>query len=572
MSSEFTPPNPKSQEDLSHEQNDLAYTESGYPKWWASSPALSFFVKYQRILSILGVVLMMLILAGGLMISQISAKHGLLVFSSHPQYWSAGSQVALRVEARALALGSRSAILNAQVRFESPYLPDFPPQALSQALGVSRQDTIQLPETPGTWTMIIEAEAISAQGIKGEVLKGGLAQTPPQRAKRLGDKVQLRASLPLNLLSKATSSTFAPYKPARTPDLLKARSANDATIKSFAADQRLSFELPSELLIITIDEHGKPLFGTLSLTVNDASNTITRLTEKEGITSLTLTPRSPTIDLKMNFRENEGDHETLLSAESYERIWPQAHQFALTPSSQVIHSNGGLFLTLKSTQPAQGLFVDLWWGKRWLSTHIAYLDQAGEGQLQIPCPPFQNWDPDLRDHPKILWVQAYQSPYQPGETRGGRYLVYQPPHMDLSTLGTWLLTELKDLKVTQKEWPQLASERWLSTRPLRLLLGRIQRPKVDPELIINDVASSKATATLLKRQYQSTFFLFMAALCLIILCALAGLMFIHQKKLAPLRAELNLAGGQSLLWFLQVALILMCFFGGMMYLVHIIRW
>lgn len=569
--SEYTSPSDKQAPSAEPEQAQPLEgpLEGGYPQWWVSSPALSFFAKHQRLLSSLIALMVMTALGGGLVVSQISAHHGLLVFGSPPEHWSAGSQTALRVEARALSLGHRAAILSASARFESPHLPSPPPQALKQGLGLSLQGTIQLPSAPGDWTLIIDAEAISAQGLKGDSLKVGLSKTPLNRALRLGERVPLQATLPLKLSAPSSPSGFSALEPARSPDLLKARAPDaSAVVKSFAADQRLSFELPSTLLILSLDPAGVPLTGSLNVSMN-GDPSARHPVGPDGITALTVTPRSPTIDLKVSFEEVslEGD----ARAETYERVWPEAHQFGLDSSAQLLRVGEGALLTLKSTQPAEGLFVDLWWGPRWLSTFIAPLNSAGEGQLHLSPPAFTRWSPELGSRPALLWVQAYLSPYQPGETRGGRYLLYQPPQMSAEELGAWLLEQTERLKVTQTTWPQLSPERWVEPLPLRLILGRVERPKGDPTLIINSVASAEATATLLKRKYQGLFFLFMAGLCLVILIGLGWLMSAHQRSLAPLREELNLKG-HALWWFAQVSLILLCFFGGMIYLVYTIRW
>ena len=563
---------PSHDERAPHEASPLrSETEADDLEWWVSSPALSFFAKHQRLMFGLIALLMTVVLAGGLMISQISARHGLLVFGSSPERWTAGRQAALRLEARALTLGHRAAILSATVRFESPHLPSPPPQPLTQALGVSLQGSLKLPDEPGRWTLVIEAEAISAQGVKGEALKTGLAHTPRDRALRLGTLVPLRATLSFELADQATRHDRSPLQPARTPDLLKARASDaEALVKSFAADQRLSFELPSELLILSLNEHGAPLRGVVSASVNGADPRLYPI-GPDGITSLSVTPRSPTIDLELSARGIAQEPDAPPLAVSHERAWPEAHQFGLHVNTQRLGSGEEALLTLKSTQVAEALFVDLWCEEQWLSTYVAALNEAGEGQLLLP-PLFSKGSGDVRaNEPSLLWVQAYQSPYQPGEVRGGRYLVYQPPQLSDSALGVWLLERTKDLKVTQSEWPSLQPERWVEPLPMRLLLGRVERPKVDPMLIINSVASSEATAGLLKQQYQAMFFSFMAGLCLVILLGFAWLMRVHHKSLAPIRETLGLKG-QALWWFAQVTVILLSFFGGMVYLIYTIRW
>jgi len=545
----------------------------GYPEWWVSSPALSFFMRHQRLLFGLCALVVIVMLSGGLMISQLSARHGLLVFGSDPSGWSAGSQAALRVEARALSLGHRAAILSAQVRFESSHRPAPPPQTLRQALGLSLQGTVQLPAAPGVWQMIIEAEAISGSGARAAQLKEGLAQRSLEGALSLGERVKLRAQLELNLRPTGATPILSELKPARSPDLLRARSAGESvTIKSFAADQRLSFELPSTLLVVGVDQDGQPAQGELVLSVNGTPHKPLRLSE-EGIASLSVTPRSPTIDLELALRAHGGAE---LSATSGERVWPEAHQFSLTASSQLLESSGGALLSLQSTQAAEGLFVDLWWEGRWIMTTLARLDASGRGQLQLKSPELERWSGAQAVEPALLWVQSYQSPYQPGEVRGGSYLLYRPTALSDEELGAWLLARVAQLKVTHKEWPQLKPAQWLKPAPLRLLLGRIERPLADPQLIINAVASAEATASLMKRDYQASFFIFMACFCALILALFVWLMTAHQRSLRPLHAELNISS-QALrshvaLWFAQVAAILIIFFGGMIYLVYTIRW
>jgi len=571
MSSPNSSP-PSHHERASHEESPLACEPKGDNlEWRVRSPALSFFAKYQRLMLGLIALLVTVVLAGGLMISQISARHGLLVFGSSPERWTAGHHAALRVEARALSLGHRAAILSATVRFESPHLPSPPPQPLTQALGVSLQGSLKLPDEPGRWTLVIEAEAISAQGPQGEALKAGLARTTRGRALRLGARVPLRATLSFQLAPQANTLDTPALQPARTPDLLKARAPDaEAIVKSFAADQRLSFELPSDLLILSLSTSCEPIRGLLSASVNGADPDIYPI-GPDGITSLSVTPRSPTIDLELSARGLDQDPNEDALAVSHERVWPEAHQFGLSVNTQRLGPGEGALLTLKSTQVAEGLFVDLWCNERWLSTYVVPLNEAGEGQLALP-PLFPKGSSDpSASAPSLLWLQAYQSPYQPGEVRGGRYLIYQPTQLSDEALGAWLLERTKDLKVTRSEWPNLPPKRWVEPLPMRLLLGRVERPKVDPTLIINSVASSEATALLLKQRYKGMFLSFMAGLCLVILLGFAWLMSGHHRSLTPLRETLGLKG-HALWWFAQVTFILLCFFGGMVYLVYTIRW
>jgi hypothetical protein len=136
------------------------------------------------------------------------------------------------------------------------------------------------------------------------------------------------------------------------------------------------------------------------------------------------------------------------------------------------------------------------------------------------------------------------------------------------------MDQLKHFKLTKLRWPQLSSEQWLKPRPLRLALGRVARPRTDPQLIINSVASAEATAGAMKARYQVNFLIVMASLCALLMLGLGGLMWGHERRLAPLRAELNInkRRWEALGWLLSVSVILACFFGGMVYLIYVIRW
>ena len=581
--STHTPPNNTCEPPQEDEVVDEA------PAWWARSPVLSYFARYQRLLSLLSLALLTLTFGGGLMISHISAKHGLLVFGSDPALWAAGGRAALRVEARALSLGERAAILSARVFFERPQTsPSTPPldsTPLEQRLGVSLQAGVDLPREPGAWRMVIEAEAISARGLKAQALKGGLPASinalDEAQLMTLGERVSLRAER-LVTLSARPLYNLKQLNPARTPDPLAPRLGQEGgELASFGADQRLSFLLPSELIIMGVRDKHTPLKGLVEVSLNQAPPQLLKLDE-HGLASLTTTPQTPTVDLTARLTTttppDEGSVGEPVTLEVKERVWPEAHQFSLRPATQRVGPTRAPLLSLKSTTHVKALFVDLWWGERWVDTRVVPLDQSGEAQLHLSLPQVYAWGDERggarEASPTLLWAQTYHSPYQPGETRGGSYLLYAPHEMSDERVGAWLMDQLKHVKLTKLRWPHLSPKQWLNPLPLRLALGRVARPLTDPQLIINSVASAEATAGAMKARYQVNFLVVMASLCALLMLGLGGLMWGHERRLAPLRAELNInkRRWEALGWLLSVSVILACFFGGMVYLIYVIRW
>jgi|GEM_PF-2421891 len=572
------------------------------PDWWASSPGLSLLARHRRAVALSGAVALALLLAGGLVLSSLSARWGLLVFGSDPRLWVAGEPAALRVEARALGVSDRVALLSATARLTRPGVPPPPPQPLLGASGAHLQGTLTLPDTPGPWTLVVEAEAVSARGARGAALSEGVAHLAPEAAARLGARVSLTASLDVTLLA-APAPLAAPWEDAQAPELLSPRGGEaEGALLSFPAEQRLSFNLPSDLIVAALDAAGAPLPGAVvarDLAARPAEPLAARGAGERrplsphGLALLTRTPRAPTVDLDLSYDSPApapiAEPIAAPIAEpiaapitAQERHWPEAHQFALRPQRQRARPGERITLDLHSTVPGERLFVDLWWGARWVGGWVEEA-RGGRGQVALTVPrlrlPPGHDAPDAP--PALLWAQVYKSPYLPGEVRGGAYLLYQAEGVRDEALAAQLTGALRDLVITRRgagaRWPALDAAAWLEPLPLRLALGRVARPKADPALLIDSGASAAQTLARTRQEYQRAFVGLMSALCALLLGGLAWLMRAHHRAvLASLAAhpdgDLRLDPWARARWFLPAAALIACFFAGLALLALTVRW
>ena len=537
--------------------------------WWHTSAGLSFFFKHQKFFVGLMICIFTLLLGAGLIISQITATHGLIVFGSHPHLWSVHRKVALRIEAHSLPLHQKIKLKSARIYFVSPIGERTSPQVLKQKIGTFLQGTVKLPHRESHWKMIIEAE-------------------PESR-----DLITLYAQLPIDL-----RSSFPPpplLELAETPHLAQAKEG-DGNLSFFAADQRLSFELNSDLFLVAEHPDGTPWRGTFQLERRQGLSGVPLpsqvKTDQDGLALFTVIPRSPNLQLNATSLSliNEAAHGQIENTQhidneseetptvAYKRLFPMAHQFTLYAQSQHIGGGGRVSFKVKSSVRVKQLFFDLWWGDVWIETKVIEVND-NEGYLRIDLP--HTHLPLTQPH--LLWAQVYKNPYLPGDIRGGTYLLYEPSSKKTSSytklqLGEWLKNKLIKNKVEPESyWPMLSADRLMTSKLLRLGLGRFKRPQTNPQIIIDSGSSAQEMVYQMRAQYQRWFFIAMSVMYALICSAIGWLMWSHYKSMIahPLLADLY--GGQhmrrsTLRWFFFIVVTLLSFFGGMIFLVFTIRW
>ncbi len=536
-----------------------------------SAPFVEQLDRKHRIARFFVLTLFAIALTGGLVITQISVKRGLIVYSSPTDHWVPGRQIVIRAEGRSLPFRQSIQLQDARVLIKhKDGLKPLKSQELRPALEQMWQGVITLPQTPGKYQMVIEAE--------------GFEQPSATKGERSILPVKLNAHLEFELNNGARSSPIWPPL-AQTPTTARER-RGEGTLSFYPADQRLTSELPSTLYVIGQSESGQPLSETVKFTLLEGllSEPLPQeiTLNRQGIASLIITPKS--MGLRISAESHLGS-EVDSSTSSDERFNPRAHQFNLIPQARVVKSSGEISIEVQSTYPTDRLYIDLWWGGHWLSTDTVHmvdtsrkrstggLKSTGLIQLSIPDLPLLK-----TETPQLIWLQSYLLPYQIDEVRGGAYLLWSPPTWNAERLARWLLEriELSEMEPSQY-WRHLPLDQLLTGDLLRLALGRIARPPANPEVIINSGESAQITAQRHRSGYMQLYLEFMAGLCLMTMVWLVTLVSITYKRQISSPewsdpASVRQARKVAIAWIAPMLLLLLVFFGAMVLLVFKVSW
>ena len=548
-----------------------------------SAPFVEQLDRRHRLIRLFVLCLFTAALTGGLIITQINVKRGLIVYSSDPSQWSIGQKIPLRIEGRSLPFRQTIRLQDVTVSFK-PILKDLkppstPPQHLSAAIEQMWQGEITLPDKAGKYRLIVEAQGFEHPSLT----KGQPSELP----------ILLNAQIDFTLNETKQSPPLWPPL-AQTPTTARAR-LGKGTLSFYPADQRLSSELPSTLFIVAQREGGTPWRGELELEqiegmiANELPEQVK--TKSNGLAQLDLTPQSMSIRLRAqaNIEDREDENEDQNSDEVLtscdERFQPRAHQFNLIPSTQLVKTGGLLSFKVQSTYLSDHLYVDLWWGDQWLSTSLVSmfevnradsmggLKSEGQGVITIPELPKMS-----KTGPQLLWVQAYLLPYQIDEVRGGAYLVWSPQDTTKEAISTWLKDQFIAGEMEPSAyWTHLSPEVLLSKEPLRLGLGRLMRPATSPEVMINSGESAQLTAKKQRSRYMKLYLEFMAALCVVTMMWLITLVTLTYRKQVthPEWSDpqsVKRARKIAVTWLAPMMIILMVFFGAMILLVFKVSW
>jgi len=215
------------------------------------------------------------------------------------------------------------------------------------------------------------------------------------------------------------------------------------------------------------------------------------------------------------------------SSRSNRRFKQKGVQFVLDSAHLQVAPDDELPFRVHSLHQRGPLFVDLWYGERWLASSTVELNAGlAQGKLKIP---------ELKDDPALLWIQAYKSAFLPGQARGGRHLLFSSnPQEGLR----WLRSQL----MLQENAPEHLEKIPLSQEPLLLeyLLGRPGRPERDPPLLADSGVSARQSIKALKELWQGRFALSMFLVALLLLLGLGILIYQHNRDV---NEAWSLAGG-----------------------------
>ncbi|MBU1432345.1 hypothetical protein KKF91_17540, partial [Myxococcota bacterium] len=249
------------------------------------------------------------------------------------------------------------------------------------------------------------------------------------------------------------------------------------------------------------------------------------------------------------------------------RISHTPTQFALTTSRLIVAPGDTLALRVQSIHRQGGVFIDAWHGARWLATSALTLAEgSGVARLTVPDP---------GQDPALLWVQAYQTTYLPGRSRGGQYvLVSRKSPLEA-------LDWLRAMLIKDPQAPPSLDALPRSDDPLLVeyLLGRIERPQRDPPLLADSGVSAKQTVALLKSTWQRRFAVGLLSSGAVLLLGLFFLVYYNTRQVTQGWAA---AGGDeegdkgtrkhALLDAAYILIILALFLFGLVQLLLSIHW
>jgi hypothetical protein len=603
----------------------MAVANEKTSSWWERSAALSFFINHQKFLTIVMMLSFSILLIGGLIISHLKAEHGLMVFASDPLHWRAGRQVSIRVEARTLTFAQNIYLTDVTIRWLDNQKQIHHHQTITQHVGPFIQGNITTPKRSGTWTLQLYAKGLSPKKYRGSRIGSNEGFDD---LKRNGREVELIASTEVHLRDPSQSEAWVWPGKAMTPETTQARQG-EGVISIFALHQNLSFELSSDMVVVAQDEQDQPWQGDIQMKLIEGTTKIPTptilTTDMWGITQWKNLAQSPTlswthqaqintkhpssvsklssiknslnkiqkININQVIQENQKEAQQEIVTMSHERVWPKAHQVSLTTNAQWVKPAGRLHLEIESLGSTPIVYLDLWHQGVWIYTQALKLrHKKASFNLDIPIIEHAHM---IDQDPSLYWIQAYTTPYMPGENKAGRYLLSPAlnttPNTTLKTIpkdsfkteddlkkstGQWLAKLLIQHQVEPHHyWHQIPAEVMLQPPLLSLALGRIKAPQSDPQLIINSTHSAQASMQHLKAQYQKVFMIMMSIFCAILCTMMAWMMWVHHQNFKHSEvAQLLYQNSQQVLWtwFIPVAFILILFFTGLISLVFLMKW
>ena len=514
-------------------------------------------------------------LAGGLAISFITVKRGLVIYSDDPQLWQPGHQVTFRIIGYSLPIRLPIELKEASAKVYSATGELLGHEPLKPGLNHMWQGTLTLPEHPGDYELTVQARGWEHPGVSGDEVHREL--------------ISLNARSSFRLSDQSSQVSIWPGL-SETPKTVAGREGL-GTLSFYPAEQRLTTELPSDMFIVAQAPDGRPWQGEV-LIQREAGLVGKELpealfTDRRGLARLPVSPRSLQMSVKVSAEipDLETPDLPLETTITHERLVPRPHQFNLTASHQLVRAGGLITLLTQSTRVADQLYVDLWSEGRWLLTKLIPLSPVVDkgrrdrlkatGQQKMTVPDLSL---NAQSEPRLLWLQSYLVPYQIDEVRGGQYLLYLPKDYSKVEAAQWFRKQLIEAHVEPEGyWSQLSDDDLLSADVLRLALGRLKRPSTNPQLIVDSADSAIAMAERQRGHYFSYFFKMMATLCLTTIGWLLVISWRQYRRTLLafdwLESQDQSRLRQSILGNLVPMLfVLILFFGAMMLLVTKVSW
>ena len=507
---------------------------------------LGTLTRYRRILFGAGLVWFLLVMGGGLYLSAVDARYGLHVFGTGT--WVEGEPAVLRAALRDVMFNRSQPLGPLTVRLIDAEGVEAPVQRVGGVAGAFVQGRVMAPGRAGTWQVQIDAA-----GPDGEVT----------------------ARFPITVLAEIPPDVWPtppkPRHPAR-PDTGPLR------LDLRPLDGVLPGGLPGVLVVQAADAAGLPLSTVVGLEVQagqSATPVPSRVvTDRHGLATIDVRPMHPLFQVELTagapapvdgMAGTDGtdgipspapdgtdgtdgipspapdataapDAIPTPAASTVTRalrhVKPTATQFAIDIPPGPFAPGATLPIQIRSLHQTGTVFIDLWHADRWLTTTTATLEQ-GTATARIELPPHPA-------DPTVLWVQAYQNAYLPGDARAGRHFVVTraPTATAARAIGQRLAAQGFDPPTTTA----LAAAADDSPTLLRALLGRLPRPAGEPPLLADSSITARQTVAEIKTVWESRLVIVLITSAVLLFIVLGVVLWSNQRAV---QRQWVLAGGDE---------------------------
>jgi len=431
-------------------------------------PLVAALYRYRRLIGTAAVLWFSVVIAGGIVLSQLDARNGLHVFG--PETWVAGEPAVVRVALREIQFPRFEPLGPVDVAFLTP----------RQVADLDLDANTRLPDAQ---TLITHA---------GPFVQGNVR--PPARAGQY--KLVLATRTPEALLTATIGITVqATPTPIELPPPRKKRPPSRPDVGPLKLDIGPTSHvlagggLPSTLTLRSTDQSGAPVSTAVTLALKEGRSSIALparvVTNHHGLATLPVEAMHPTFWFELSAGESS----------AMRRFSYTPTQFALRVPRPVVRPGEPFTVRVDSLHRRGHAFLDLWHGDRWRKSWPLRLD-AGHAEATITIP-------DLGADPTLVWLQAYRTAYLPQKARGGQHVVLT--RGDATAAVHWLAQKLEAAGVDTEYARQMKGRADAHPDLGFFLLGRTDRPERDPPLLADSSVTARQTVNALKLKWQRRF-------------------------------------------------------------------
>ena len=536
--------------------------------------------RHRRPLTVLAILWFAGLMVGGIFLSQLDARLGLNLFG--PRVYVVGEPAVVRVALRELRFDRLRPLTAAEVRLERDDGTVAGPWPLTTVAGDLVQGTI-VPPSPGSWRLVVTApvdEVVLLLAVPIQVLPNppplALAAAPKHAPPPRADQG------PILLDAHPTDHLLAAGFPTRLT--LRAMDAQghpaaDVPVRLELQEGRTALPLPPEVRtgpnglveVPVLPQH--PIFWlNLAVVAPPEAPPSAPTTAPEVPAAPAPEAPAPPSEAPPAPASEAAPPATPVplaaTSSATRRLKHAPTQFMMVTGEAVVQPGAQLAVGVKSLHRTGPIFVDVWQGDRWLASMPAELAD-GEARFFLTLPTA------LPQDPALLWIQAYRTPYLPGPSRGGTYVLAtrQPPEVALRAFAGQLAATGHDPLFTAYEAGAATNDPVLA----RYLLGLPDRPVADPPLLTDTSESARQTVASLKGTWQRRFVVALVASGVLMFGLMLVLLLLNTREVqrrwdAADGGEAAVRGTRFVREAILLFAILAVFIVALIQLVLVIRW